>query len=80
MAGILVHEFAHLTVGASDDAYDAGNLVARDALGFLVSKLANPTINADNYRIFVRADAIGYNPFFNTTDALRGTLRKFFGG
>lgn len=82
MAGIMVHEFAHITVDAVDDAYEAGNLVARDANGFLFSELKNPETNADNYRVYVRAQAIGYyyNPFTNGTDFLQGTLSKFFGG
>ena len=82
MAGIMVHEFAHVTVDARDDAYEAGNLVGRNANGFLGNLLRNPEMNADNYRVYVRAQAIGfnYNPFTNGTDFLRGTLSKFFGG
>jgi hypothetical protein len=76
MAGIMVHEFAHIVLDAVDDAYLVTG-VSQVVEGKLATKLLNPEVNADNYRLYTRAVTIGWRPHM---DNLLGTMGKHFGG
>ena len=67
MAGILIHEFSHITLGTGDQAYRfngvtmplLGAPISYGANGPRVVGISEPLKNADNYRLFVRAGATG---------------------